>query len=281
MLRFMETLKLIRLVNCLLAMVGVGVGASMTWFQPSYYGPLVSAVAAFLICAGGNVVNDLVDVDIDRVNRPDRVLVRGALSKRYAISLAVLLNVAAILLALAVNMLVTTVALIVIVLLLLYNLWLKRVPLVGNMVIATMGGLTFITGGLAIDHVMAFTLPGPLIPAAFAFFFHGVREIIKDVQDVEGDRQVGINTLPQVIGVRKSLSLALLLFLILVLLTYVPILTGWFGMYYRIITVYVVDLPLLLLLIFIWGNPTPSMLKAGSLSLKAGMGLGIAALLVA
>lgn len=279
--RFVEILKLIRFVNCLLAMVGVGVGAYMTWLSPSYYGPLVAAAAAFLICAGGNIVNDLVDIEVDRVNRPDRVLVRGALSKQYAIVLAVLVNIAAVLLALAVNLTVTTIALVVIALLLLYNLWLKRVPLAGNVVIAALGGLTFMTGGFAIDYVMALTLPGPLIPAAYAFFFHMVREIIKDVEDIEGDSRVGIKTLPQVIGVRNSLSLALLLFLILVVLTYLPILAGWFGAYYQVITVYIIDLPLLLLLIFIWGNPTASMLRIGSLSLKAGMGLGLVALIVA
>ena len=279
--RFVEILKLIRLINCLLAMVGVGVGAYMTWLYPSYYGPLVAASAAFLICAGGNIVNDLVDIEVDRVNRPDRVLVRGALSKRYAIVLAVLVNIVAVLLALAVNLTVTSIALVVIALLLLYNLWLKRVPLAGNIVIATLGGLTFMTGGFAIDKLMALTLPGPLIPAVYAFFFHLVREIIKDVEDIEGDRRVGIKTLSQVIGVRNSLSLALLLFLILVILTYLPILAYWFGVYYQVITVYIIDLPLLLLLIFIWGNPTAPMLRVGSLSLKAGMALGIVALIVA
>ncbi len=281
MLRFTDALKLIRVTNCMLAMVGVGVGAYMTWLRPAYYGPLVAAAAAFLICAGGNIVNDVVDIEADRVNRPDRVLVRGALSRRYAVVLAVLANIAAILLALAVNLTVTVIALVVIALLMLYNLWLKRVPLAANVVIAALCGLTFMTGGLAVDHVMAFTLPGPVIPAAYAFFFHMVREIIKDVQDIEGDRKVGIKTLPQVIGVRNSLSLTLLLFVILVLLTYIPILAGWFGVYYQVIAVYLVDLPLLLLLILVWGNPTAPMLRTGSLSLKVGMGLGIVALIVA
>lgn len=281
MFRFIETLKLIRVMNCLLAMVGVGVGAYMTWLRPIYYGPLVSAMAAFLVCAGGNIVNDLVDVDIDRVNHPQRALVRNSLSRRYAITLAVIFNVLAILLAAAVNWAVTGVALAVIILLLLYNYWLKRIPLVGNIVVATLASFTFITGGLAIDEVMTFTLPGPIIPAMYAFFFHVVREIIKDIQDIEGDRQVGIKTLPQVIGIQKSLLVVLVVFFVLVLLTYVPILTGWFGKYYRIITVYLIDLPLLALLIFTWGNPTPKMLKVGSVSLKAGMGLGIVALVVA
>lgn len=281
MLRLRETLKLIRVVNCLLAMIGVAVGAYLTWLQPSYYGPAVASLAAFLICAGGNVVNDLMDIETDRVNRPHRVLVRGALSKYEAVVLAVAVNLLALILALAVNMLVAIVAAAVILLLLAYNIRLKRVPLVGNAVIAIMGGLTFLTGGLAVDQMLALTLPGPLIPAGFALFFHIVREIIKDVQDLEGDRQVGIRTFPQVVGVRSSLSLALGLFVLLVLLTCLPILFGWYGSTYKIITVYIIDLPLLLLLIFVWGNPTPSMLRAASVGLKGGMALGIVALLLA
>ncbi len=281
MFRLKEALKLMRVFNCLLAMVGVLVGAYMTWYQPFRYGPLMAAVAAFFICAGGNIVNDIVDVEIDKINRPYRVLVQGTLSTRFAVWLAVGTHIAALLCAWSVNTLVLVVAVVVGVLLLLYNLWLKRVPLAGNIVIALLGGLTFITGGLAIDSVMAFTLPGPLIPAVFAFFFHLVREIVKDVEDIEGDKKIGLTTLPQVIGVQKALSLALGLFLLLVLLTYIPVLTGWFGFTYKIITVYLVDLPLLLLLIFVWYRPTVRMVRAASTGLKLGMGLGIVALLAA
>ena len=110
MLRLRETLKLIRVVNCLLAMVGVGVGAYLTWLQPGYYGPAVASLAAFLICAGGNIANDLMDIETDRVNRPHRVLVRGAISKYEAVVLAVAANLLALILAMAVNMLVAIVA---------------------------------------------------------------------------------------------------------------------------------------------------------------------------
>lgn len=166
-----ETLKLIRAVNCLLAMVGVVVGAYMTWLRPLYGGPLLAAAAAFLVCAGGNVVNDLLDVEIDRINHPQRVLVRKTLSRRYAIILAVALNALALTMAAIVNWAVAGIALASVILLLLYNFRLKRIPLVGNVTICVLAGLTFITGGVAVDHVMAFTLPGPIVPAVFAFFF--------------------------------------------------------------------------------------------------------------
>ena len=168
---FAETLKLIRAVNCLLAMVGVLVGAYMTWLRPLYGGTLLAAVAAFLVCAGGNVVNDLLDVETDRINHPQRVLVRNTLSRRYAIILAVALNALALMMAAIVNWAVASIALASVILLLLYNFRLKKIPVAGNVTISVLAGLTFITGGLVVDHAMAFDLPGPVIPAMFAFFF--------------------------------------------------------------------------------------------------------------
>ncbi len=269
------------MVNCLLAMVGVALGAWMTWFTPVYFGPVVASLAAFFVCAAGNTINDLRDIEVDRVNRPERVLVRGALSPVFARNLAIGLNLAALILAASVSMWLAGVALVTILLLLAYNFSLKKIPLVGNFVVALLAGMTFLTGGIAVDPYLAFRLPGPLIPLTFAVFFHLVREIIKDVQDIEGDRRSDVKTLPQVIGVPASLLTALVLFAVLTILTCVPVFAGWFNDTYKVIAVYVVDLPLLALLIFLWGNPSPKMLAAGSAALKVGMVLGLVALVLA
>jgi 4-hydroxybenzoate polyprenyltransferase len=141
--------------------------------------------------------------------------------------------------------------------------------------------MTFLTGGMAVEPELVFRLPGPLIPAVFAFFFHLVREIVKDVQDIEGDRNSGVKTLPQITGVSTSLLIALILFAVLTFLTCIPVFYGWFSDTYKIIAVYVVDLPLLALLIFVWGNPSRIMLAVGSAALKVGMVLGLAALVLA
>ncbi len=278
--RALETIRLIRPVNCLLAMAGVWIGAWMTWFHPVYYNPLLASLAAFLTCAGGNSINDYLDISIDRINRPERTLVKGTLSRPDALKVGIGSNVLALVLALTVNQAVTITAVIVISLLLAYNLFLKRVPLAGNVTIALLGGLTFITGGLAVDPTLTWVLPGPLIPAVFALLFHLVREILKDVQDREGDRQAGIRTLPQIIGVQPALLVCLALFLLLVIFTFVPIVTGWFGDVYKVIAVYIVDLPTLALLILIWANPSPKMLNIGSIALKLGMILGLVALVL-
>ncbi|MGH8016481.1 MAG: UbiA family prenyltransferase, partial [Candidatus Zixiibacteriota bacterium] len=132
-----------------------------------------------------------------------------------------------------------------------------------------------------VDTVLTFTLPGPLIPATFAFLFHLAREIVKDVEDIEGDRLHGVKTLPQIVGVSRAILTALGVFFFFSILSFVPVFQGWFGRAYEIIALYLIDLPTLLLLIFIWGNPTPKMLRMGSAALKGGMVLGILALILA
>ncbi|MCK4632397.1 MAG: geranylgeranylglycerol-phosphate geranylgeranyltransferase [candidate division Zixibacteria bacterium] len=276
----METLRLIRVGNCLLTMAAVWLGAYMTWLEPVYLTPTLASVAAFLVCGAGNAINDAVDVEIDRVNKAHRVLVRGGLSVRYAVWLAIILTVLAIGVGAVVNLEVLIVVVVACGLLVAYNLYLKRIPLVGNFVVALLGAMTFVTGGLAIHTTWAWELPGPLIPAAFALFLHIVREIIKDAEDIEADRSAGVCTLPQVVGVRSALMIALGLLFVLILLTYVPVFFGWFGRGYEIIAIYIIDLPMLLLLILIWGNPTQKMLKIGSLALKFSMISGVIALLI-
>ncbi|MBU8934679.1 MAG: geranylgeranylglycerol-phosphate geranylgeranyltransferase [candidate division Zixibacteria bacterium] len=277
----LDIFRLIRFFNCLLTMMAVWVGAYMTWGDPIYYGPLLASVAAFLVCACGNCVNDLLDVEIDRVNYPHRVLAEGRLSKKFAVVVAVVCALGALIAAISVNWSVTTVVGLALVMLIAYNFKLKRVPLLGNVIIAVLSGLTFITGGLAINTAWTWELPGPLIPALFAVFLYLVREILKDVEGIDRDRRVGIRTFPQIIEPRSALATALVLFGVLVVLTIVPVLVGWFGSVYKIITVYIIDLPLLALLILIWGNPSPRMLAIGTFGLKVGMVLGIVALVLA
>ncbi len=279
--RLLNYLKLIRAGNCLLAALGVLVGAYFTWLSPFSFDPLMAALAAFFVCAAGNVVNDILDIKIDRTNRPGRMLVTGAVSKRQAIRLALALAVLSLVASILVNGEVFFIVVLALMLLVLYNFKAKRIPVFGNLTIATLGGLTFITGGLAVDSRLTLVLPGPLVPAIFAFLFHLAREIVKDVEDIEGDRLNGVKTLPQIVGVSWALLAALGIFFIFSLASFVPVFQGWFGRTYEIIAVYLIDLPTLLLLIFVWGHPTPKMLRTSSLVLKGGMALGILALILA
>lgn len=274
-------LAFIRVINCVLAALAILLGGYLTLPEPSWTPIALAAVAAFFTCAAGNAVNDLLDIEIDRVNRPDRVLPAGEMTVREAKLTAVVSHGLAVLFGALVNWWVLGSVVTALILLFLYNRYLKRVPLAGNLVIALLSGLTFVTGGLAADFYLTWHLPGPLIPAVFAVLFHLVREILKDSDDLLGDRNAGVRTLPSLIGPQKAVGVALGLFFILVLLTYVPVYFYWFSRAYEVITIYVVDLPLLGFLIFVWGNPTRRLLRVGSLALKVGMLLGMLALFIA
>jgi geranylgeranylglycerol-phosphate geranylgeranyltransferase len=256
------------------------VGAYFTWISPFYTGPILAAIAAFFVCAAGNIINDVLDINIDRINRPYRIIVSGGISKEKALRLALVFSVSALAISLFTNAWVFVTVLVALILVGLYNFRAKRTPVLGNLVVAMLAGLTFVTGGLAVDRLLAFTLPGPLIPAFFGFLFHLAREIVKDVEDIEGDRAFGVKTLPQVLGVSRALLVALGVFFVFSLASFIPVFQGWLGRTYEIIAVYLIELPTLLILIFVWGNPTPQMLRTGSLVLKGGMALGILALIL-
>ena len=279
MTSLIDIFRLMRVVNCLLAMLAVWVGAYMITGRPTYFDTLVAGLSIFFICAAGNILNDLIDRPIDRINRPSRVLVTGKVSPRQAYYLLAICAIPGLLLSVAVNVQVFMIALFAASSLVVYNFGLKKVPLLGNALIATLAGLMFFTGGFAADPELALALPGPIIPAIFAFLIHLDREILKDIQDMCGDEAVGIRTLPMIIGTSRSLILILGIFLILVLGTLYPFLAGWYGQTYKIITVYIIDLPMLVLLIFVWGNPTPRMLTITSIAFKVIMALGLIALI--
>ncbi len=260
-------------------MVGVWIGAHLTQVEGEHFRPYMAGLATFLVCAFGNVINDLIDIELDKINRPRRVLVRGALTRGFAVGLAVASGGLAILLSLTVGWEVTTMVLVAIALLAAYNLWLKQIPLLGNFVVAVLGGLTFVTGGLAAAPERILDLPGALLPALMAIPFHLVREIVKDVEDIVGDSLAGIITLPQLIGARPALAMASGLFLSLVGLTIIPIWAHWFGPLYEVIALYIIDIPLLGLLICLWLRPRQPLLAITSVALKLGMLMGIVALL--
>ncbi|MFH1686773.1 MAG: geranylgeranylglycerol-phosphate geranylgeranyltransferase [bacterium] len=277
----LESIKIIRLVNCLMAMMGVLIGAILTHASFVYYSAAISSLAAFAVCAAGNILNDLLDIDSDRINRPHRVLVRGALSRRYALIMMFVLNFLGLALAMTVNAAVVTAVIIAIVLLAAYNRYLKRLPLLGNTVIAFLGGLTFVTGAVAAEESFLALPPGPLTAAGIAFFFHLAREVVKDMQDIAGDDFAGVLTLPQRIGPRKSAIVALGLFLCSGVIAMVPVVNGRFSGSYATIAIYLDIVPLLGLMIAFVARPTVSMSKIVSTALKAGMVLGIVALAMA
>ncbi len=272
---------LVRLTNCLLSACGVLVGAYLTRVCGATAPVILAAIATFFACAAGNTFNDISDVEADRINRPKRALPSGAISIQLAGYLTVGFAVIGLCLAYLAGGRVFGIVVLELVLLATYSLWLKRVPFLSNVIVAILGGMIFLTGGLAVDLELTFVLPGPLIAASFAFLLHLVREIVKDALDIEGDKAVGVKTLPIVVGVSLSIGIAFLFLCVLIMLTLFPTLNGWFGKAYTVIAVCLVDLPLLVVLQAAWWRPSPVSLQLSSLVLKIAMFFGLVALVLA
>jgi geranylgeranylglycerol-phosphate geranylgeranyltransferase len=278
---FIDSLRLVRVVNCLLAAIGVVVGAYLT-LEPFDWLPLgLIALSAFLVCAGGNVFNDLRDVELDRLAHPERVLPSEKLSPRFARGLGLALSGLAVILAVFVNLPSLLVVLAAIGLLVAYNVGLKRLAFAGNLIIAILAGGTFIIGGLANSVDNAFALPGPIIPAVFAVILHLMREIVKDIEDIEGDRAHGVRTGPMLIGVRPALGVVLLLALLLSVAIYWPYAEEWFGYRYMWAAGIGVLLPATLMSLICMFKPTHAAVVRFSFVLKVSMGIGLLSLVLA
>jgi geranylgeranylglycerol-phosphate geranylgeranyltransferase len=249
--------------NVAAAILSVAVGFAMT--GSGSWPWLVLAAAAFATAAG-NTINDIYDVDIDRVNKPRRPLAAGGIGMKAAVGLYAFFFAASVLLMLFLPTFAGVWIGIWIVLLHVYSWRLKRMYLVGNILVAAVSGSGFLLGAHAGGNVAA-----GAIPAAFTFLFVVGREIVKDVDDIEGDRACRARTFPIVSGRRASLTTALAIFLALCILFPVPSFIGTYRMAYAFIMLLSV-VPILL--VSIWIVLTGRSLGLVSSLLKLGMFFG-------
>ncbi len=203
---------------------------------------LLACFSAALAASFGNIINDVFDVDADRLNHPGRMLVIEFLSKKEAITFSIFLSVVSLLLAININLISFYIVLLSLILLFLYSYSLKKMPLLGNIVIAFLTGMAFMFGGIAVQNPY-----GVIIPALFAFLINFIRELVKDMEDLEGDKKAGIFTFPALFGFNTAKKTILALTLILIILTLYPFVYKIYNAVYFIIVLVIVD-PLLIYL---------------------------------
>jgi len=194
--------QLVRVGNTIVSFVGTvvgGVAARGEGVQLPLSLWVLLVLAAFstaFVTAGGNVVNDLLDQESDRVNHPDRPLVTGAISPTMARWTAVGLLVGAVAVAVPVVLtrpLVGALLALALVALLSYEFRFKSAGLGGNLLVAFLTGLVFLYGGAAAG------MPLAVLPFGFMAFFATLsREVIKDMEDFAGD--VDRQTIPRLRG---------------------------------------------------------------------------------
>ncbi|WP_049923955.1 geranylgeranylglycerol-phosphate geranylgeranyltransferase [Halopiger djelfimassiliensis] len=263
--------ELTRPVNVIAASVLTFIGAFVAGGVTDQSLEVAAAVGATGLAVGaGNAINDYFDREIDRINQPERAIPRGAVSPRGALAFSVVLFVIAV--ALAVTLLplaAIAIAGINLVALVAYTEVFKGLPGLGNALVAYLVGSTFLFGAASV---------GEIGPAVVLFVLAAIatltREIVKDVEDVEGDREEGLNTLPIAIGERRALVVAGGLLVLAVLASPIPYVLGYFGGTYLLVVV-PADVLMLGGAYESFENPT-----AGQARLKYGMFLAALAFIV-
>jgi geranylgeranylglycerol-phosphate geranylgeranyltransferase len=200
----------------------------------------VAVLATVFAVGAGNAINDYFDREIDRVNCPERPIPRGAVSPRGALAFAVVLFLVATGLALVLPALAVGIAAFNLAALVAYTELFKGLPGVGNVVVAYLGGSTFLFGGAAVGGAL-----GPVVVlAALAALATFAREVVKDVEDIAGDREEGLSTLPIAVGKQTALWVAAGALVAGVLASPAPYLLAGFGPAY-LVAVAVADVVML------------------------------------
>lgn len=266
--------------------------------------PYMSDVSFFIllfttvvVAAGGYVINDIYDVDTDQINRPDKMIIDTQIESADAFKFYTVLSVLGIIGSIALmittrEIKVSMLPIFVLVVLYLYASTIKRLFLLGNVVIAMCAALpiTILSfyelriNPLDTAAVILFTQGiglAALLYSIFAFLTTLIREIIKDVQDIEGDDIAGIKTFPVLSGIGPAKVLIFLLQIItlvpLLLIAYYFLVFNLSRQFYGVILMLV--LPLLIQIgLVIWAK-TSKQFKWSSLAGKIHMVLGILTLL--
>ncbi|MGB8376330.1 MAG: geranylgeranylglycerol-phosphate geranylgeranyltransferase, partial [Salegentibacter sp.] len=217
-------LKLIRFGNLLFIIltqyliryflfIPAGAGISLSDF--SYF---LLVFATICIAAAGYVINDVYDVEADKINKPEKRVIGKKISEKTANNLFIILNVTGVSMGFYLANLIghpgfSAIFIFTSALLYLYASYLKQIIVVGNILISLLVALVILLPGL-FDLLPAITAENRGIQsllfsllldyAFFAFLINLLREMVKDQEDIRGDYNTGIRSLPIVLGVERT-----------------------------------------------------------------------------
>ena len=267
--------------------------------QLPWYIVLLLMLATVLIAAGGYVINDYFDVKIDRINRPDEVIVTRSVSKPAAMRLSIILSGLGIGFGVVLAILLRSMTFAILFIIIPGLLWFysssyKRLFMIGNLIISLLAALTPMIVAMANVAILqlryATILPYTTLVhdlyawlggfALFAFLLTWIREIVKDMQDQMGDRELECHSMPVVWGDQwTKLFVTVLIVLTLAIIGYLwyqvlPFERAWSSLSTRYI-VFGVVIPLLGSLGLLWSAKIPSDYKTCQQLVKFTMLLGM------
>ena len=280
--RIRGILELIRIHNVVNA--GFAALAGYIVAAGTYGGPLLSGEALLgvlivsVAAAGGYVINDYFDLEVDRVNKPERPIPSGRVGVEEAYKLAMVLFATSVILAftlvrvsLWVGVFCGLFVLAHAILMYYYSKTFKVMGFLGNLVVSFSSFSSLVFGGLvyaAIKGDLYYALPS-IVPACYAFLIILSREIVKGIEDMEGDRVRNVKTLALKYGPRKAFLASLVPYTVLVVISplpyFFPLLAKKYGLVYLAIALLGVDVPATLAMYRLRNDPVRYAAEARSL----------------
>ena len=224
--------------------------------------------------AAANSINDVLDLEIDKINRPSRPIPSKNLKKRTALKFSFTLFLVGSTLSLQLPPVAQFISVVISMpLMIVYSTNLKSKPLIGNIAVSFIIGLSFIFCGAAFENIHPMWTPGLL-----AFSLTLIREIIKDIADLEGDRIAKCKTYPIQYGLEATVKLVSILSCVFSLIMLIPYFNNVYNYRYLIFLVIGVEFPLIIVVFSLLKNPTILVANQGSMILKFSTIMGLIAI---
>ncbi|WP_299116258.1 geranylgeranylglycerol-phosphate geranylgeranyltransferase [uncultured Winogradskyella sp.] len=235
MIHFLNLIRWKNLIMIALVQILIKYALLLPFFESYGVVTTLSSLAFFLlvlaticIAAGGYVINDIYDVEADKINKPNKVIINTHISEKIALQLFIILNVIGVGIGFYLSNGIGKSGYFVIffiasALLYIYSSYLKQMLLVGNIVISLVVALCILLVGIfellpvITDNnriIQIFFFRIILDYSIFAFMINLIRELVKDIEDVDGDHKAGMQTLPIALGRERTSKIVFVLSLI-------------------------------------------------------------------
>ena len=244
--------NLIRVYNVLLSGITVFIAAYLLDFF-LFYSTFKLSIIVMSTMTIGNIMNDLLDIESDQINHPNRVLASNRLTVRFAI----LIFSFSVFILVYFSLQISFKSLFflygfILPLLFSYNIYFKKFPVIGNIIVSLLLGSVFWFTELALLDSFSILYTPFFLVIIFSF----VREIIKDMEDYDGDKSVGMLTLPIIVGKEAMNYIIIFSVLTLIIVLLFPFIFWNYNLKYLLLLIILIEIPLIYSLILLVKYPS-------------------------
>jgi len=229
-------IQLLRPNVCAMAVLGLAIASIIFGINIFSIHFALAAIAAFLICGGGNAINDYFDFEIDKINMPKRPIPSGGISRKSALHLFWIVSVAGLALSYFAGAAFLSIALFNFIVSSLYAWKLKKTAIKGIFV-AYLGSSAFIAAPFISGFPTSLFGSALLLLILISFFGTLSRQLLMDIRDMQGDKKAGAKTIPLIFGKKATKIIASAILLLAASLLIVPYLQKMVSVYYLALAV--------------------------------------------